>query len=76
MDFKNLTIASASKLLRDKKITVKELVYYFLENSKSKNPEYNIYLEIYDDIDNQISRAQEIIDSVGKNSISKPLDSS
>lgn len=63
MDFKNLTITSASKLLRDKKITVKELVYYFLENSKSKNPEYNIYLEIYGDIDNQISRAQEIIDS-------------
>jgi aspartyl-tRNA(Asn)/glutamyl-tRNA(Gln) amidotransferase subunit A len=63
MDFKNLTIASASKLLRDKIITVKDLVYYFLENSKTKNPEYNIYLEIYDDIDNQISRAQEMIDS-------------
>ncbi len=63
MDFKNLTIKSVAALLRDKKITVKELVNYFLENSKSKNSEYNIYLEIYNDIDEQISRAQKMIDA-------------
>ncbi len=63
MDFKNLTIKEASKLLQSKKITVKELVNYFLENSQKKNSEYNIYLEIFGDIPEQISRAQKMIDS-------------
>ncbi|HRY31047.1 MAG TPA: Asp-tRNA(Asn)/Glu-tRNA(Gln) amidotransferase subunit GatA [Candidatus Paceibacterota bacterium] len=63
MNFKDLTISKASKLLRDKKVTVKELVGYFLENAQSKNSKYNIYLEIYDDIAEQISRAQKMIDA-------------
>ncbi|HMP67532.1 MAG TPA: Asp-tRNA(Asn)/Glu-tRNA(Gln) amidotransferase subunit GatA [Candidatus Paceibacterota bacterium] len=63
MNLKKLTIKEASKLLHEKKITVKQLVDDFLQNAKSKNQEYNIYLGFYDDIEKQIDRAQKIIDS-------------
>lgn len=35
--------------LIDKKITITDLVYYYLENIKNKNPEINAYLEVFDD---------------------------
>ena len=63
MEFQNLTISEASKLLRDKKIRVEELVNTFLENAKFKNDLHNTYLEFYSDIEEQVSRAQEMIDS-------------
>ena len=62
MDFEKLTIIEASKLLKEKKITVKELIDFYVSNAKAKNKEYNIYLEIFDDIDDQVKKAQEIID--------------
>jgi len=63
MDFANLTIKEVSELLKVKKLTVKELVDFYLENAKEKNDEYNIYLEIFDDIDEQVAVAQAKIDS-------------
>lgn len=67
--FSNLTITEARKLLDDKKISVKELAEYYLQNIKEKNKELNVYLEIYDDVLNQTEKAQEMIDK-GE---SKPL---
>ena len=59
MDFENLTIKEASEALKEKKITVVELVDFFVQNAKSKNEEFNIYLEIFDDIDKQVKTAQD-----------------
>lgn len=63
MDFTKMTIKEASVALKEKKTTVKELVEFYLENARSKNPEHNTYLEIFDDIDAQIDKAQKAIDS-------------
>lgn len=69
MDFKNLTIKEARKLLDSKSLSVKELVEYYLKNIEIKNKEINAYLEVFDDIKNQTKVAQDMID---KNK-SKPL---
>lgn len=64
-EIQNLTIESAGKLLRDKKITVRQLVYAYLERAKSINEKYNIFLGFYDEhsnFDEQIDRAQKMID--------------
>jgi len=61
MNLSNLTIKKASELLRSKKITVKELVDFYLQKIEDTK-DMNIFLEIYSDIDEQIRIAQEKID--------------
>jgi len=48
---------------RQKEISVKELVKAYQENIKSKNEELNIFLEVFDDIDDQVEKAQAVIDA-------------
>lgn len=62
MDLEKITIQQAHNLLIEKKISVKELVNLFYNNAKQKNQEYNTYLGFYDDIDNQVKKAQKMID--------------
>ena len=38
------------KLLIEKKITVTDLVSYYLKNIQEKNKDLNIYLEVFDDV--------------------------
>lgn len=63
MDFKNITIKEARKLLDNKEITAKELAEFYLKNIEEKNKELNVYLEVFDDVLEQAERAQKIIDS-------------
>lgn len=58
IDVKTLTIAKAAKHLQDKDFSIPELVEAFLTQSKTKNPEYNAYLEIFDDAMDQAKKAQ------------------
>lgn len=69
MDFKNITIKEARRLLDSKEIKVKELVEFYLKNIEAKNKDLNIYLEVYDDVLKQAEEAQKMIDA-GE---SKPL---
>jgi len=62
MDLSNLTIKKASELLRSKKLTVKELVHFYLERIEEKK-DLNIFLETYPDLEEQIVLAQEKIDN-------------
>jgi aspartyl-tRNA(Asn)/glutamyl-tRNA(Gln) amidotransferase subunit A len=60
IDLRNLTIENAHESLIKKEFTVKELVDAYLEVIKNKNPEINAYLEIYNDIDEQVKKAEEM----------------
>ena len=62
MDLKNLTIKKARELLDSKKLSVKELVQYYLKNIENKNKKLNVFLEVYDDCLTQAERAQAMID--------------
>lgn len=53
-----LTIEEVHTLLLEKKIQVSELVSTFLSNIKARNEELNIFLEVFDDIDAQVTKAQ------------------
>lgn len=61
MNLSNLTIKKASDLLKSKKISVKELVDFYLKRIE-ENKNLNAFLEIYSDLDEQIAKAQEKID--------------
>ena len=61
MDLSNLTIKKASELLQSKKVSVKELVYFYL-NQIDKKKDLNIFREIYGDLDDQIEKSQKRID--------------
>ncbi len=62
---RELTINKAHQLLIDQKIKVKDLVDVYLGEIKEKNKDINAYLEIYNNLDEQIEKAQELIDSGG-----------
>jgi aspartyl-tRNA(Asn)/glutamyl-tRNA(Gln) amidotransferase subunit A len=66
MDLNNLTIKKTSELLRSKEITVRQLVDFYLEKIKEtqadKTDGLNIFLEVFDDLDEQIDAAQKKID--------------
>lgn len=68
IDLNNLTIERAHELLKNKELTVRELVNFYLENIKSKNERINAYLEIFDDIEEGIKQA-ELIFSQGKDTL-------
>ncbi len=61
MELQNLTIKEARELLDSKKITAVELVNAYVERAKKKNGELNAYLEIFDDVEEQAKKADEII---------------
>lgn len=61
-DLKSLTIQEAHEGLVGKKFTVKELVGAYKKVIDERNSRINAYIEIYDDIDKQITAAQKKID--------------
>ena len=63
MELTKLSIKEAHEKLVKKEITVCELVDAYLKNINEKNDSINAYLTIFDDLDEQISVAQEKIDS-------------
>ncbi|HPC12692.1 MAG TPA: Asp-tRNA(Asn)/Glu-tRNA(Gln) amidotransferase subunit GatA [Candidatus Paceibacterota bacterium] len=65
INLRELTISKAHQLLIDQKIKVKDLVDVYLGEIKEKNKDINAYLEIYNNLDEQIEKAQELIDSGG-----------
>jgi len=56
MNFNNLTIKKAQKLLTDKEISARELTAYFLKNIEGKNKDINAYLEVFDDALNEAEK--------------------
>lgn len=65
ISLRELTISKAHQLLIDQKIKVKDLVDVYLGEIEEKNKDINAYLEIYNNLDEQIEKAQELIDSGG-----------
>lgn len=66
IDLKNLTIEKAHDMLVNKEISVRDLVFAYLENAESQNTEMNAYLEFFDthsDFGNKINGAQAMIDN-------------
>ena len=62
MDLSNLTIKKTSELLQSKKLTVKDLVDFYLGKIE-ETKDLNIFLETYSDLDEQIKKAQEKINN-------------
>lgn len=60
IDLENLTIKKAHESLLNGDFTVRELVDAYLEVIKEKNPTINAYLEIYNDIDDQVRKAEDV----------------
>jgi len=60
IDLKNLTIEQAHDSLEKGDYTVTELVKTYLDVIKEKNSELNAYLEVYNDLDSQIKKAEEM----------------
>ncbi len=63
IDLATLTIEGAHASLSKKEYTVRELVDAYLAVIKEKNPRINAYLEIFDDIDAQVEKAQARFDA-------------
>ena len=66
IDLKNLTIEKAHAMLMNKEISVRDLVFAYLENAESQNADMNAYLEFFDthsDFGNKINDAQVMIDN-------------
>lgn len=59
IDLKNLTIEKAHKDLAEGVYTCRELAEAYLKVIEEKNPELNVYLEIYDDVLSQADEAQK-----------------
>lgn len=66
LNLKNLTIESAHAMLVNKEITVRDLVFAYLENAKKQNTEIFAFLEFFDerlDFEQSINFAQEMINA-------------
>jgi aspartyl-tRNA(Asn)/glutamyl-tRNA(Gln) amidotransferase subunit A len=63
INLRELTINKAHQLLIDQKIKVKDLVDIYLGEIKERNKDINAYLEIYNNLDEQTEKAQELIDN-------------
>ncbi len=65
IDLRTLTIESAHQMLINKEISVKELVFAYLENAKQQNGDIHAFLEFFDgaELDQKIVDAQMMIDS-------------
>jgi aspartyl-tRNA(Asn)/glutamyl-tRNA(Gln) amidotransferase subunit A len=60
IDLGTLTIEKAHESLKNGEYTVRNLVDAYLGVIKEKNKEINAYLEIYNDIDAQVKKAEEM----------------
>jgi aspartyl-tRNA(Asn)/glutamyl-tRNA(Gln) amidotransferase subunit A len=66
LDLKNLTIESAHAMLVNKEITVRDLVFAYLDNAEKQNTDIFAFIEFFDkkeDFAGLILRAQEMIDN-------------
>ncbi len=63
LDLKELTIKKVHDSLVAKEYSVSFLVDSYLNIIKDKNPQINAFLEVYNDIDSQIEKAQKMIDA-------------
>ena len=61
IDLATLTISKARKALDTKEFTAVELASAYLAEITEKNPELNVYLEVYDDVLEQAKKADELI---------------
>lgn len=59
IDLKNLTIKKAHESLKKGDFTVRELVSAYKKNIDEKNPDLNVYLEVFSDLDEQADSAQK-----------------
>lgn len=63
MDLTKLTIKEAHEKLIAKEITAIDLANAYLKNIQEKNSDLNVYLTIFDDVIEQVKKAQEKIDA-------------
>ena len=63
MDIQTLTIAKAHKALFEGSLTVRDLTDACLKNIDNKNDELNVFLHVFDDIDEQVKRAEDMFAS-------------
>lgn len=68
IDLKNLTIEKAHDLLKNKEISVRDLVDFYLENVKEKNSNINAYLETFNDIEEGVKKAEKMFEE-GKDTL-------
>jgi len=61
IDLQKLTIKSAHEHLRNGDFSARELAEEYLKNIREKDPETHAYLEVFDDVMAQASRADEIM---------------
>lgn len=61
IDLGNLTITSARKKLDTKEFSAVDLAKAYLDEIEKKNSEFNVYLEVYDDVLEQAKVADEMI---------------
>lgn len=59
IDLKNLTIEKAHNHLKNGDFKVSDLVYAYLKNIQEKNNELNAFIEVFNDIDEQVEIAQK-----------------
>ncbi len=62
IDFEKLDIKTAHEKLVSGELKVRDLVDFYLKNIEEKNQDLNVYLSVFDDIEEQIQKAQEKID--------------
>jgi aspartyl-tRNA(Asn)/glutamyl-tRNA(Gln) amidotransferase subunit A len=60
IDLKTLTIEKAHESLKKGDYTVADLVHAYVDVIKQKNGEINAYLEVYDDLEEQAQKAQDM----------------
>ncbi len=63
MDLNNLTIKQAHADLKAGEYSVRDLVDAYLKNIEDKNPELNIYLHLFTDIDERVDLAQKMFEN-------------
>jgi aspartyl-tRNA(Asn)/glutamyl-tRNA(Gln) amidotransferase subunit A len=61
MELKDLTIKKTHEHLKNGDFSATELAEMFLKNATEKNPDLNVYLEIFDDVIEQAKNADERI---------------
>lgn len=63
LNIKELTIKEAGDMMKNGKLTSVELVSACLKNIEEKNKQFNIFLEVFDDVLEQAKKADEMIKS-------------
>src|SRR5574343_195100 len=66
LDLKNLTIESAHAMFVNKEITVRDLVFAYLDNAEKQNADIFAFIEFFDKAEgfaDSITRAQEMINN-------------